>query len=188
MCKQCETNPVYEFTNKRKLCKNCFVNYFNKKFLFTLRKFNMIKSGDIIGFKEDNTFKGVVLENMLDFFSKKSGVSIVKLPNKKAKKIASDSSIDFEANEIVKTIIEGNAANLKKDLPKEKNIIKPLYLFSDEEILLYAKIKNLKFKEENKKKNKIEIFIDNFEKKHPEVKRAVVNSLLELYKQTTQNL
>jgi hypothetical protein len=182
MCKQCETNPVYEFTNKRKLCKNCFVNYFNKKFLFTIRKFSMIKHGDIIGYRKNNNFKGTVLEDMLNFFSKKSGITIVRLPNKKANKIASDSSIDFESNEIVKTIIEGNAANLKKDLPTEKNLIKPLYLFSDEEIMLYAKIKGLKFKEEKNKKNKIESFINNFEKKHPEVKRAVVNSLLELYK------
>jgi hypothetical protein len=182
MCKQCETNPVYEFTNKRKLCKNCFVNYFNKKFLFTIRKFGLIKSGDVIGYSKNNDFKGIVLENMLDFFSKKSGISVVKLPNKKANKIAGDSSIDSEANEIVKTIIQGNAVDLKKGLPKEKNVIKPLYLFSDEEILLYAKIKNLKFKEENKKKDKIEDFINDFEKKHPEIKRAVVNSLLELYK------
>jgi hypothetical protein len=182
MCKQCETNPVYEFTNKRKLCKNCFVNYFHKKFLFTIRKFEMIKRGDIIGYQKKNDFKGAVLEDMLNFFSKKSGVSIVKLPNKKTTKIANDSSIDSESNEIVRTIVEGNAVNLKKDLPMEKNLIKPLYLFSDEEIMLYAKIKGLKFKEEQNKKNKIENFIDSFEKKHPEVKRAVVNSLLELYK------
>jgi tRNA(Ile)-lysidine synthase TilS/MesJ len=182
MCKQCEKNPLYEFTNKRKLCKNCFVNYFNKKFLFTIRKFGMINHEDIIGYSKNNSFKEVVLEDMLNFFSKKSGISVVKLPNKRANKIASDSSIDSEANEIVKKIIEGNAINLKKDLPVEKNLIKPLYLFSDEEILLYAKIKNLKFKEEKNKKNKIESFLDKFEKKHPEVKRAVVNSLLELYK------
>lgn len=182
MCKQCETNPVYEFTNKRKLCKNCFVNYFNKKFLFTLRKFSMIKNGDIIGYEKSDNFKRVVLENMLDFFSKKSGISIAKLPNKKTTKIANDSSIDSEANEIVETIINGNVTNLKKDLPVEKSVIKPLYLFSDEEILLYAKIKNLKFKSKNNKENKINTFINNFEKKHPEVKRAIVNSLLELYK------
>jgi len=142
----------------------------------------MIKHGDIIGYKKNNNFKEVVLEDMLNFFSKKYGISIVKLPHKKITKIANDSSIDSESNEIVKTIIEGNAVNLKKGLPTEKNLIKPLYLFSEEEILLYAKIRNLKFKEEKNKKNKIESFIDNFEKKHPEVKRAVVNSLLELYK------
>jgi hypothetical protein len=141
----------------------------------------MIKSGDVIGYNKKNDFKGIVLENMLDFFSKKSGIKVVKLPNKIVNKTANDSSIDSESNEIVKTIIEGNITNLKKDLPIEKNIIKPLYLFSDEEILLYAKIKGLKFKEERNKKNKIENFLNDFEKKHPEVKRAVVNSLLELY-------
>jgi 3-methyladenine DNA glycosylase AlkC len=182
MCKQCETNPVYEFTNKRKLCKNCFVNYFHKKFLFTIRKFSMIKSGDVIGYKKKNDFKGIVLEDMLNFFSKKSGIPVVKLPNKKANKTTSESSIDSEANETVKTIIEGNAVNLKKNLPVEKNLIKPLYLFSDEEILLYARIRNLKFKEDKNNKDKINNFLNEFEKKHPEVKRAIVNSLLELYK------
>jgi hypothetical protein len=89
----------------------------------------MIKNGDIVGYEKNNSFKGIVLEDMLNFFSKKSGISIVKLPNKKVNKKANDSSIDSEANEIVKTIIEGNAINLKKDLPVEKNLIKPLYLF-----------------------------------------------------------
>ena len=212
MCKQCELNPVYEFTNKRKLCKNCFVNYFLKKLLYTIRKFKMIKTGDIIGYKKINTLKGVVLEDLLLFLKKKSGIELVKLPNKKANKIASYSSIDSESTEIVNLIIEKNSLDLKKELPVEKNVIKPLYLFLDEEILLYAKIKNLKFKKvdssisdfaqlslpptreeknlfsQNRsqfqppKKNKIANFIQEFEKKHPEVKRAVVNSLLELYK------
>ncbi len=182
MCKQCELNPVYEFTNKRKLCKMCFVNYFQKKFLFTIRKFNLVKQGDIIGYKKDNHLKEIVLEDLLLLLKKKYGTEVIKLPNAQVNKIASDSSIDSESDEIVKTIIEGNANDLEKDLPSEKNIIKPLYLFSDEEILIYAKIKNLKFKEEKIKKNKINNFINEFEKKHPEIKRAVVNSLLELYK------
>lgn len=184
MCKQCELNPVYEFTNKRKLCKNCFVNYFIKKFLFTLRKYNMIRTGDVVGYSKSNYLKGVVLEDLLIFLRKKSGVEAVKLPSKKLKenKIAVDSSLDSESNEIVSLIIKGDASELKKSLPVEKNIIKPLYLFLDEEILLYAKIKNLKFSNSKKKKDKTQQFIDEFEKKHPEVKRAVVNSILELYK------
>ena len=182
MCKQCELNPVYEFTNKRKLCKMCFVNYFQKKFLFTIRKFSLVKQGDIIGYKKGNSLKKIVLEDLLFLLRKKYGTEVIKLPNKRANKIASDSSIDSESNEIVKTIIQGNATDLEKYLPSEKNIIKPLYLFSDEEILLYAKIKNLKFNEEKIKKDKFKIFLNEFEKKHPEIKRAVVNSLLELYK------
>lgn len=181
MCKLCETNPVYEFTNKRKLCKNCFVNYFQKKFLFTIRKFGMIKLGDIVGYKKSESLNGVVLEELLNFFSKKSGIKIVKLPHKKANKIAVDSLIDSESGNIIETIIHGNAEDLKKDLPVEKDIIKPLYLFLEEEILLYANIRKLKFIEEKIKKDNIKEFIEEFEKKHPEVKRAIVNSLLELY-------
>ena len=66
MCKQCEKNPVYEFTNKRKLCKNCFIDYFHKKILYTIRKFNMIRREDAVGYKKQDDFKGVVLGNMID--------------------------------------------------------------------------------------------------------------------------
>jgi hypothetical protein len=181
MCKLCEETPVYEFTNKRKLCKKCFIHYFQKKVLYTIRKFSMIH-GEIIGYSKRNDLKGIVLEDILKFASEKINFSLIKLPNKKAEKIAVDSSIDTESEDIINNLINGNASNLKKDLPIEKNIIKPLYLFTDEEILLYAKIKNLNFKQERKKEDKIKNFINESEKKHPEVKRAIVNSLLELYK------
>ncbi|VVB82285.1 Uncharacterised protein [uncultured archaeon] len=181
MCKLCETNPVYEFTNKRKLCKTCFIHYFEKKVLYTIRKFKMIQSGDFIGYKKTNDFRSVVLENILNFLSEKSNFQIVKLPSKKANKIAINSSLDLEANEIVSLIIKGDSSKTKKELPVEGNIIKPLYLFLDQEILLYSKLKGLKFEQSEKNKDKVENFLDEFEKKHPEVKRAVVNSLLELY-------
>ena len=125
--------------------------------------------------------QGIILEEMLNFLSKKSGFNIIKLPNKKVNKIAIDSSLDSESEKIIEDIIKGNALDTKKSLPVEKNIIKPLYLFLDEEILLYAKLKKLKFTEQKSKKGKFENFLDEFEKKHPEIKRAVVNSLLGLY-------
>ena len=143
----------------------------------------MIKTGDVIGYKKSNDFKGIVLEYLLKFASEKYNFELVKLPSKKAKKIAVDSSIDSEADDIVNILIKGKSPELKKDLPTEKNIIKPLYLFLDEEILLYARLKKLGFSRDVKKnKDKVENFLDEFEKKHPEVKRAVVNSLLEIYK------
>lgn len=182
MCKLCQTKPVYEFTNKRKLCKTCFVGYFEKKVLYTIRKFNLIKHNDIIGYKKENNFKSVVLENVLNFISEKSDIKIAKLPSKKANKIAVNCSIDSEAEEIVKELIKGNSVNLKKSLPVKGKIIKPLYLFLDEEILLYAKLKKLEFEKKQIKENKFSKFLDESEKKHPEVKRAVVNSLLEIYK------
>ncbi len=181
MCKLCETNPVYEFTNKRKLCKRCFINYFHKKVLYTLRKFDMIKKEDIIGYKNGKNFKGVVLETMLEFIADKMSIKLVNSRDRKNNKLALDSSIDSESEKIIKTLINGRVSDLKRNLPVGGKIIKPLYLFLDEEILLYAKLRKLKFKKEKKKKSKINDFEDEFEEKHPEVKRAIVNSVLELY-------
>jgi tRNA(Ile)-lysidine synthase TilS/MesJ len=181
MCKLCEEKPVYEFTNKRKLCKKCFIDYFHKKVLYTIRKFNMIRQGDIIGYKKGSGFKEEVLKEMLDFANERIGFTIAFLPSKKINKIAISSSLDSESGDIVHMLIEGDVSDLKKDLPVEGNVIKPLYLFLDEEIMLYAKLRNMKFSMKKDKKDKTEQFMDSFEKKHPEVKRAVVNSILELY-------
>jgi tRNA(Ile)-lysidine synthase TilS/MesJ len=180
MCKLCNEKPVYEFTNKRKLCKNCFLHYVQKKVLYTIRKFKMIKREDVVGYEKNNDFKEIVLEYVLKSLVSRIGFELVK-SSKRADKIASASSIDSEAENIVKTLINGEIGELKEDLPVIGNRIKPLYLFLDEEILLYAKLKNLKFKKVKEKKDKIKNFEDEFEKKHPEVKRAIVNSILELY-------
>jgi len=138
----------------------------------------MISKRDRIFYKKSKNFKGVVLEEMLKFVADKVEI---KLNSGKNNKVAIDSSIDSEADSIVKNLINGNVSELKEFLPVYKNTIKPLYLFLDEEILLYAKLRNLKFNKKTEKKDKIESFEDEFEKKHPEVKRAIVNSILELY-------
>jgi tRNA(Ile)-lysidine synthase TilS/MesJ len=140
----------------------------------------MIKKGDRIFYRKKNDFKNIVLIEMLKFIADKTNIALSP-SEKKSNKFAIDSSIDSESEKIIKILIKGNASDLKKYLPIEGNMIKPLYLFLDQEILLYAKLRNLKFKKEKKKKDKIKNFEDEFEKKHPEVKRAIVNSLLELY-------
>jgi tRNA(Ile)-lysidine synthase TilS/MesJ len=180
MCKLCETNPVYEFTNQRKLCKRCFINYFYKKFLFTIRKFEMIGSKDIIGYKEGKDVKSIVLADMLQFISQRYNFKITQLPDKKANKIALTSSLDSESEKILQILINGKSTELKSCFPIVGKEIKPLYLFLDEEILLFAKLKELKFKESKGSKDKIEILADELEKTHPEVKRAIVNSVLKL--------
>jgi len=176
MCKLCEIKSVYEFTNQRKLCKNCFVKWFEKKFLYINRKFGMIKKGDVVFLKTENDFRGVVLKYILEKFENKF---MIKLKKNRANKIAIASTIDFESEQIIKNLIKGNLNDLKKLKPVDKNTIKPLYLFLDKEVLLYAKLKKLKFRKIGKKKNEISDFLDGFEKKHPEVKQAVVSSFLE---------
>ncbi|MEK6906074.1 MAG: hypothetical protein AABW81_00445 [Nanoarchaeota archaeon] len=174
MCKQCIKNPVYEFTNKRKLCKNCFINYIHKKLFYAIRKFEMIKQEDIISFKKTDNFRDVVLDDLLRLAEIKMFAII---SSKKSSKKAISSTLDIESKKIIYELINGNINKLNAK-PVDKSIIKPMYFFLDEEVLLYAKLKKLKYKIKKEKKDKINLFIDDLEKKHPEIKRAIVNSYL----------
>ena len=211
MCQQCSKKPVYEFTNKRKLGSRCFVNYFQKKVLYTIRKFGMIRNGDVIGYFSGGGFRYAVLESVLKMFAEKANVKLVNSSNIKTKvtlkqiarrfrlnKLALPFTIDITSENILDEIINGDFEDTKwvmpvEELGKKSKIIKPLYLFSDEEVLLYAKLRvlcfdschyaklrKLKFRKTGNKKNKISEFLDEVEEKHPEVKRAVVNGYLGL--------
>src|SRR3989338_6997409 len=49
-CNTCKTKPEIELINKdTKLCKKCFIRYFEKKGKKTIWNYNLIKSGDHIG-------------------------------------------------------------------------------------------------------------------------------------------
>ena len=191
MCKLCQEQPVYEFTNQRKLCKRCFIDYFQKKFLYTIRKFEMIKPGEKVGYLASSDVNSVVLKEMLLFLSSKSNLLIIEFTPKnkvsysKIDKFAESDCIDLQSEEILENIIHGDIKNLDNYLPtvgKNNKIIKPLYLFLEEEIILFAKLKDLKFIIPKKKEDSLSLFVNDFEKSHPEVKRAVVNSLLKIYK------
>ena len=204
---------VYKFTNGRKLTKSEFIKWFQKKFLYINRKFKMIEKNDLIGFENKGDFRGVVLQELLEMFSRKTPVELVKLRSSKTRdidkkllkkeseesnlvnsshksrakrgkipnKTAIPITIDIEGDKAIHILIKGNSEKLKQLSPVQRKIIKPLYLFSDEEVLLYAKLMKLKFRVKKEKTDEIAKFIRGLEKKHPEVKRAIVNSFLELY-------
>ena len=179
MCNLCLTKPVYEFTNKRKICGRCYINWFQKKFLYTLRKFDMIGQDDIIGYQNKGDFRGAVLEELLNILVEKSPVEIVKLPTKKkVTKKAISTTKDLESDKIINILIKKDAKELKELSPVNKNVIKPLYLFLDKEVLLYAKLKKLKFKKEDKPK---ETIVSLLEKKHPEIRHSIIQSYLDLF-------
>ncbi len=176
MCHLCKTKPVYEFTNKRKLCKRCYVKWFEKKVLYTIRRFGMLKRGDVIGYARGNDFRSVVLEEVLRIVGEK-GFKIT--GGRGYNKFAIPLTIDLQAYEIFERFVEGD---VRKALKEKKGVIAPLRLFLDKEIELYAKLKGLKF--DNSKRNfkgreRIRGFIDSLEHRHPEVKRAIVNGLSE---------
>ena len=171
---------VYEFTNGRKVTKREFLNWFQKKFLYTLRKFEMVKRGDVIGYKSSKDFRGVVLEDLLKMFSQKTQIELVKLPNKKSTKIASPDTTGTESDKIIHSLFKGDLDKLDAEPIKGKKI-KPLYLFLDKEVLLYAKLKGLKFSKPKNKEDKVSLFVDSLEKKHPEIKYSIVRGYLDLF-------
>jgi len=179
MCNTCKTKPVYEFTNKRKLCKNCYIHWFEKKSLYIIRKFNMLKNGDVVTYSKTNDFRSVVLEDILKMIAEKGRINVIanKVSQIKITKFAIPTTIDMTADEILKSIIK-KSVDLAETKPVHKKTIKPLYLFLDKEILIYAQLKKLKFKIPKERENKIAKFLDELERKHPEIKRAVVNSYL----------
>lgn len=170
---------VYEFTNQRKLTKAEFLKWFQKKFLYTIRKFEMVKKGDVVGFKKTNNFKDIVLGDLLKMYSEKAPVKIVKFPSKKANKIAISETATLESLFIIKDLFKGKLES-KKHFPIQGKMIKPFYLFLDKEVLLYAKLKGLKFSKPKEEKNKIFKLIKDMETKHPEIEHGIINSYLSL--------
>mgnify|MGYP001583024410 CR=1 FL=1 len=175
MCKLCEIKPVYEFNNKRKICKTCFINWFQKKFLYTLRVFNMIKSGDIIQYKKGSNFREIALEDVLKIRAERGDVKLV-IKNK-GKRFAMPSTSDTETHKVINELFNNK---LKENKPVNGKIIMPLYLFLDREVLLYAKLRGLKFKEKKEKKEGLVNFVNDLEMKHPELKQAVVSGMLKM--------
>ena len=169
---------VYEFTNKRKVTEREFIRWFEKKFFYTIRKFNMVNKGDIIKYSGENNFRDVVLEYLLKMLVIKFPVKLVK-SSKKVKKIAFSDTTDIIASKIINEIFKGDISRLKIK-PVEGKIIRPLYLFLDKEVLLYAKLRNLKFKKEKGKKDNLNDFINELELKHLEIKHSIVKSYLGL--------
>lgn len=157
-CKSCQNSPVWKFTNKRQLCSVCFVQYFEKKVKGTIRKYNMpIHSLD------DKSVSGKVIDNILKNLPERKGrISVEDL---------NDMSIG-----ILHIMVERNSRELKKLLPKNQ----PLYFLSDKEILLYAKLKEIKgkFKEREGKFKEIDEFIQKIEKKNPDIRHNIVMSLV----------
>ena len=193
---------VYEFTNQRKLTKAEFLKWFQKKALYIIRKFKMVNSEDVIVYENKGDFRGAVLEDILKMYAEKGNVELIKFPSsippttlpkkllpnnfksqsKQSKiKLAISSTTDTVSRKFILELIKGNTKNLKKLSPVSSKIIKPLYLFLDKEVLLYAKLKNLKFKKTKDKEDKISKFISNLEVKHLEIKQAIISSYLELF-------
>ena len=117
-----------------------------------------------------------------------------KLKQLKADKVATGHCIDDEAETILLNQIKGNAILLAKlgpktgitELPGFVQRIKPLYFVTTREVIAYNKALNLPLSlkacpyRPETLRVKIRNFLMQLEKQHPEVKRAIVNSFIEI--------
>lgn len=173
MCKLCEIKPVYEFTNNRKLCKRCYVQWFEKKFLYTVRKFKMLDRGDKIFIKNNKDIISRVLLRLIENYSQRGTIEIVK--SKSNAKILLPVTADNLSEEMLEELFGGKEKNLIN-----KKEICPLFLFLKKEVLLYAKLKVIGGETKNAK-SKFTKLLNSVEKNHPEVKNAMINNYIKYY-------
>ncbi len=170
-CQKCKAHSVYEFTNKARLCRNCFIDYFERKMFRTIRKYQMSLPG-IAGDKNDVRYKIT-----------KTIKEKIKINRKPEVKIATGikNLNDFSA-EIISGVMN-TKFNAKDFLPKTKNQEFPLYFMPDNEIILYAKLKRITGsikRKENKMQKEINILFSEIEKSDRDARHAVVNSVAKI--------
>jgi len=75
-CKKCTLEPVYILQNNEQLCKQCFIKYFEKKVLKTLRTHQMIKKGDTVVSALSGGKDSMTCLYLLDNYCKKQGIQV----------------------------------------------------------------------------------------------------------------
>ncbi len=159
---------VWEFTNQRKLTKNEFIDYFERKVFRTIRKYSMLPKDRIIKMKRGKDLNSAVLVNVLE---KKFLVEFSK------KEEFSSENLSEIAEEIFRNILEG-----KFDGPRPEDEIKrPLYFCSDAEIELYAKLTGVKG-DARKNDEKIRGLLDRFILRNQDLEINIIKALEQIRK------
>jgi len=179
-----------------------FSFYFQKKVKRTIKKFDMFRLNSTITVIINSrnsvallyVMSKLAMERKLNLSFdienlKKSDENVVKqfcrhhnIPLSKKKKgiIATSESTDEIAVMIIDEQMK-KKMNMKKAIPVfgKPKTIRPLYLLTDKEIELFIKLKGMPLIEKKKYSNTIGI-INQLEKKHPEIKHAIVNSFIQV--------
>lgn len=66
MCKICQENPVIIVQGDRKLCKGCFIKYFEKKVFKTIRQYKLIDKKDVVAVGVSGGKDSITLLNILN--------------------------------------------------------------------------------------------------------------------------
>jgi tRNA(Ile)-lysidine synthase TilS/MesJ len=157
---------VFVLPNGIGLSSRQFCSYFEKKVLRTIKRFSLISN-----FRKEN-LKEVI--SALPEKEKKAGKFI----------ILNDSLDDIASG--VLDAVSSDIKKLSKLTPgfrfKNKIFIRPFCLMEKREIELYAELKGMKIRDKRIRNLALDapLILDKIEKKHPEIKHAVVNSFLQI--------
>jgi len=80
------------------------------------------------------------------------------------------------SEEIFSNVLKGKFFGVK---PKQGGLSRPLYLLSDNEVELYAGLKNIKGKK-SKRNKKIQTLFSRFFKKNPDLEHNIVNAFSQI--------
>ena len=157
------TNPVWQFTNQKKLTKSEFIDYFERKVFRTIRKYDMLSKDRIIKLPKQDDLNTQVLQNIL---KKKFKVELSTQPN------IFSQNLSQAAEDAFQNILQGKFTGPKPD----KN---PLYHLSDREVELYAKLTGVSGKN-RKVDKKIQSLFSRFLKKNQDLEINIVNALSQI--------
>ena len=150
---------VWTFTNQRELNKSQFLDYIERKVFRTIRKYQMLPKNKIIILNKSKSLNTTILKNILQTkFQVKQSIK----PN-----ISSD-NLSQIAEDIFKNILKGK---FKEKLKPNT----PLIYFSDKEIELYAKLKNIKGVK-RKQDKKIQTLFGKFLKKNQDLELNIIKA------------
>jgi uncharacterized protein (TIGR00269 family) len=79
VCKKCDTEPVYLLTSGVRLCRSCFIKYFEKKVRKTIRINNLIEKGDKICVAISGGKDSLTVLNILNTLTKKKNFELFAL-------------------------------------------------------------------------------------------------------------
>lgn len=184
-CTYCKRKSVITIT--KPLCKNHFTHYFERKVKKAIKKYGLINPKErIVVLNSGDASSATALYLMKRFYPKVYALNINRI-NKKSKnkitenynKIVISQNIDDEAERIMTNLAQDNKRELARLGPKVSKRAKPLYLCTQNEVKIYAKIKKLKFKPDKNKKSDMKKFLDDFDKIYTGIKHSIVSSYLE---------
>jgi len=161
-------NVVWTFTNKKELDKAQFIDYFERKVFRTIRKYQMLPKNKIITLKKDNSINTTVLKKVIE-----TKFKVKLIPNLKSQ-IPNTSSENLSqiAEDAFKEILKGNFTHT----PTHPHTHTPLRYLSDKEVMLYAKLKNIKGVK-RKQDKKIQNLFSKFLKKNQDLELNIVKAI-----------